>query len=242
MKSLIRITALILAFSCSAFAQDSAIQKADKLYADRDKVESLKQAVALVEKDVTNYEAMWRLAKFKFYLSNLESEEAQKITVLQTGIAAAERAIKLDTNRVEGHFWLGVTKGKYADLKGGFAALGLVKTVRRELETALKLDPTYARGTIQLALGEMSLRVPRLLGGNDKRGIEMLEAGLKAGQANAELKLALAEQYEKKNRKAEAKKLLEEILKEEDPLRTPLEQTALRNRAQQMLDKLQNQK
>jgi hypothetical protein len=242
MKDLIRITALILALSCSAFAQDSVIQKADKLYADRDKVESLKQAVTLVEKDVTNYEAMWRLAKFKFYLSNLESEEAQKITVLQAGIAAAERAIKLDTNRVEGHFWLGVNKGKYADLKGGFAALGLVKTVRRELETALKLDPTYAKGTIQLALGEMSLRVPRLLGGNDKRGIEMLEAGLKAGQANAELKLALAEQYEKKNRKAEAKKLLEEILKEEDPLRTPMEQVALRNKAQQMLDKLQSQK
>jgi hypothetical protein len=242
MNSLIRITVLILAVSGSAFAQETAIQKADKLYADRDKVESLKQAVALVEKDVSNYEAMWRLAKFKFYLSNLESEEAQKIAVLQAGITAAERAVKLDTNRVEGHFWLGVNKGKYADLKGGFAAFGLIKTVRRELETALNIDPAYARGTIHLALGEMALRVPRLLGGNDKRGIEMLEAGLKVGQANGELKLALAEQYEKKDRKAEAKKLLEEILKEADPLRTPLEQTSLRNRARQLLDKLQDLK
>src|ERR1700744_6451816 len=130
MNNLIRMTALILMVSCSAFAQETTIQKADKLYADRDNVESLKQAVALIEKDVTNYDAMWRLAKFKFYLSNLESEEAQKIDVLQTGITAAERAIKIDTSRVEGHFWLGVTKGKYADLKGGFAAFGLIKTVR----------------------------------------------------------------------------------------------------------------
>jgi tetratricopeptide (TPR) repeat protein len=242
MKSLIRITTLILMVFCSAFAQDTNIQKADKLYADRDKIESLKQAVILVEKDLTNYEAMWRLAKFKFYLSNLESAEAQKIALLQAGITAAERAIKLNTNRVEGHFWLGVNKGSFADLKGGFAALGLVKTVRRELETALNIDPTYAKGTIQLALGQMSLRLPRLLGGNDKRGIEMLETGLKSGPANAELKLALAEQYEKKNRKAEAQKLLQEILKEEDPLRTPLEQTALRNKARQMLDKWQDQK
>jgi tetratricopeptide (TPR) repeat protein len=234
----IAITSTILAFACSILAQETALQKADRLYTGRDKVENLRQAVSLVEKEVTSYEAMWRLAKFRFYLSNLESQEEQKVKLLQAAIAAAEKAVKLDVNRVEGHFWLGVNKGKYADLKGGFAALGLVKTVRRELETALKLDPNYAKGTIHLALGQLSLQVPRLLGGNDKRGIELLEAGLKVGQANAELKLALAEQYGKKNRKAEAKKLLEEILIEEDPLRTPLEQNELRKRAQQALDKL----
>jgi tetratricopeptide (TPR) repeat protein len=238
MKKLILITASIFAITFSAFAQEAAIQKADKLYADRDKVESLRQAVALVEKDVTNYEAMWRLAKFKFYLSDHESDKERKSKWLQGGIAAAEKAIKLDTNRVEGHFWRGANKGEYADLKGAFTGLGLIKTIRREFETALRLDPTYAKGTIHLALGQLSLQVPRLLGGNDKRGLEMLEEGLKYGPANAELKLALAEQYIKKVKKAEAKKLLEEILKEDDPLRTPNEQTDLRNKAQQMLDKL----
>jgi hypothetical protein len=234
----IAISSGILAFACSALAQETALQKADRLYTERDKVENLREAVSLVEKEVASYEAMWRLAKFRFYLSHLASEEGQKSKLLQAAIAAAEKAVKLDANRVEGHFWLGVNKGKYADLKGGFAALGLVKTVRRELETALKLDPSYAKGTIHLALGQLSLQVPRLLGGNDKRGIELLEAGLKVGQANAELKLALAEQYAKKNRQAAAKKLLEEILTEEDPLRTPLEQKDLRKRAQQALDRL----
>lgn len=231
--------AVILAATVSAFAQESAIEKADKLYTERDKVESLRQASALVEKEVTNYEAMWRLAKFKFYLSQLESDKAIKSKWLQAGIAAAEKAIKLDANRAEGHFWLGATKGGYADLKGGLAALGLVKTIRREFETALKLDPTYAKGTIHLALGKLSLQIPRLLGGNDKRGIALLEEGLKYGAANAELKLALAEQYAKKDKQVEAKKLLEEILKEDDPLRTPKEQRDLRTKAQQMLDKLQ---
>lgn len=242
MKKLLRITiaipSVILALVYSTVAQETALQKADSLYKERDKIENLRQAVSLVEKEITSYEAMWRLAKFRFYLSNLESQEEAKIKLLQAAIAAAEKAVKLNVNGAEGHFWLGVNKGKYADLKGGFAALGLVKTVRRELETALKLDPNYARGTIHLALGQLSLQVPRVLGGNDKRGLEMLEAGLKVGQANAELKLALAEQYAKKNRKAEAKKLLEEILTEEDPLRTPLEQKDLRKQAQQALDKL----
>jgi tetratricopeptide (TPR) repeat protein len=238
MKNITFIACSIFAFAISAFAQETAIQKADKLYADRDRVESLKQAVTLVEKEITSYEAMWRLAKFKFYLADHESDKEQKSKVLQAGIAAAERAIKLDANRVEGHFWLGANKGEYADLKGGFAALGLVKTVRREFETALTLDPNYAKGSTHLALGQMLIEMPKLLGGSDKKGLDYLEGGLKFGAQNAELKLYLAQQYAKKGRLEEAKKLLAEILKEDDPLRTPNEQTDLRTKAQQQFDKL----
>jgi tetratricopeptide (TPR) repeat protein len=231
-------TALLFAITYSVVAQETAIQKADKLYADRDKVESLRQAVALVEKDITNYEAMWRLAKFKFYLADHESKKEQKSKVLQAGIAAAEKAVKLDPTRVEGHFWLGANKGGYADLKGGFAALGLVKTVRKEFETALRLDPNYARGSSHLALGQMLIEMPKLLGGSDKKGLEYLESGLQFGSQNGELKLYLADQYLKKDRKEEAKKLLTEIVKDDDPLRTPNEQSELRSKAQQRLDKL----
>ncbi len=242
MKKVIAFTLLFmtinLAITVSTLAQETTLQKADKLYVDRDKIESLKQAIALVEKEVTNYEAMWRLAKFKYYLSDTQSDEKQKIKLLQEGITAAERAIKLDAGRAEGHFWMGATKGAYAELKGAFSAMGLVKTVRREFETALKIDPAYAKGTTHLALGELLIRLPALLGGSDKKGLQYLEQGLQYGPQNAELKLLLAEQYAKQDKKAAAKKLLEEILKEDDPLRTPNEQTELRNKAQQLLAKL----
>jgi tetratricopeptide (TPR) repeat protein len=236
--SLWRSLILIFVLTGAALAQETALQKADRLYADRDKVESLRQAVTLVEKDIASYEAMWRLAKFRFYLADHESDKEQKSKMLQSGIAAAERAVKLDPKRVEGHFWLGATKGQYADLKGGFAALGLVKTVRKEFEMALSLDPNYAKGSSHLALGQMLIEMPKLLGGSDKKGLEYLESGLQFGSLNAELKLYLAQQYSQKGRREEAKKLLAEILKEDDPLRTPNEQTDLRTKAQQQLDKL----
>jgi tetratricopeptide (TPR) repeat protein len=238
MKKLILFPFLIYTVVFTAFAQETAIQKADKLYSDRDKVESLRQAVTLVEKDVTNYEAMWRLAKFKFYLADHESDKEKKSKVLLAGIAAAEKAVKLDATRAEGHFWLGANKGEYADLKGGFAALSLVKSVRKEFETALSIDPNYAKGSTHLALGQMLIQMPKLLGGSDKKGLEYLENGLKFGQQNAELKLYLAEQYANKNRKDEAKKLLAEILKDDDPLRTANEQAEVRNKAQKLLDKI----
>ncbi len=237
-KRLSIIIVVIVTLALSALAQNSNLQRADSLYADRDKVESLRQAVALVEKDVTSYDAMWRLAKFKFYLSDYEKDEAGKIKLLQAGIAAAEKAVKLDPARVEGHFWLGATKGGYADLKGGFGALGLVKSVRREFEAALKIDPNYAKGSTHLALGEMLIRMPAIMGGSDKKGLAYLESGLQYGAQNAELKLLLAEQYAKKNRKEDAKKLLNEILNEDDPLRTPNEQEDLRGKARKMLTPL----
>ncbi len=235
MKRLLSITILFVMLSLGAMAQTADLQRADSLYADRDKIESLQQAAALVEKDFNNYEAMWRLAKFKYYLSDHEKDEAAKLKLLQAGIAAAEKAIKLDPARVEGHFWLAANKGEYANMKGGFGALGLVKSVRKEFETALSIDPAYGKGSIQLALGQMLIQMPGIIGGSDKKGLEYLESGLKYGAQNAELKLALAEQYAKKNRKDDAKKLLDEILKEDDPLRTPREQEELRGKAQQML-------
>ncbi len=224
--------------SAKAFIQETNLQKADRLYADRDKLESLRQAILLVEKDTTNYEAMWRLAKFKYYLSDTQTDEKQKIKWLQDGITAAEKAIKLDTLRAEGHFWMGANKGAYAELKGAFSAMGLVKSVRREFETALKIDPAYSKGTTHLALGELLIRLPALMGGSDKKGLLYLEEGLKYGPQNAELKLLLAEQYSKKDKKTEAKKLLEAVLKEDDPLRTPNEQADLRNKAQQLLARI----
>ncbi|MBI3649597.1 MAG: hypothetical protein HY231_00950 [Acidobacteria bacterium] len=238
MKKLSSLALSMLAITFSAFAQEMALQKADKLYIERDQVESLRQAIALLEKEVSNYEAMWRLAKFRFYLADHDSHKEEKSKLLQAGIAAAEKAIKLDTKRVEGHFWLAANKGEYADLKGGFAALGLIKTVRKEFEIALSLDPNYAKGSTHLALGRMLTEMPKLLGGSDKKGLEYLENGLQFGPRNAELKLYLAEQYAKIHRQDEAKKLLTDILTEDDPLRTPKEQSDLRSKAQRLLDKL----
>ncbi|HKP12949.1 MAG TPA: tetratricopeptide repeat protein, partial [Blastocatellia bacterium] len=93
-------------------------------------------------------------------------------------------------------------------------------------------------GAIYLALGRLDLEVPRLFGGNDARGLSRLEAGYNAAPSNAELKMALAETYEKKGRKDDARKLYESIINSSDPVRTPNELAELRAKARQHLDKL----
>ena len=158
--------------------------------------------------------------------------------MFQAGIDAAKKAVTADAKRVEGHFWLGANQGEYADLKGALQSLGLVKNIRKEFEAALAIDPSYENGAIYSALGQIDLNLPRLFGGNERRGIEKLEAGLKAGPDNAELKVTLGEVYQKKGRRDEARKLFESVLSANDAARTPIEMDELRTKARGLLEKL----
>jgi tetratricopeptide (TPR) repeat protein len=242
MKKLALIFALILMPIGAASAQESPFAKADGLFTSRDNLDSLKQAVALVEaqrvKEPANFEVVYRVAEYKYYLADREPDKAKRVKLYEAAIEAAKRAVAIDSNRVEGHFWLAANEGEYADLKGALSAIGLVKAVRKEFEAALAIDPAYKNGAIYLALGRLDLELPRLFGGNDGRGLARLEAGNQAAPTNAELKMALAETYEKKGRKDDARKLYDSILGSPDPVRTPAELAELRAKARQHLEKL----
>jgi tetratricopeptide (TPR) repeat protein len=242
MKKFVLVFALVLTPLFTVAAQETPFAKADSLFAARDSLDSLKQAIGIAEtlraKEPTNFEAVYRVAQYKYYLADREPDKAKRLKLYEAAIEAAKKAVTLDPNRVEGHFWLAANDGEYADLKGAMSALGLVKTVRKEFETALAIDSMYKNGAIYLALGRLDLEVPRLFGGNDARGLARLEAGYKAAPTNAELKMALAEIYEKNARKDEARQLYESIISSSDPVRTPAELAELRAQARQHLDKM----
>jgi tetratricopeptide (TPR) repeat protein len=242
LNSLILISAFSSAFALPPQAQETPISRADRLFAARDNIESLKQALAIVEaisaKEQSNYDALWRAAKFKYYMADREQDKTKKGKTLDFAIQAAKKAVMIDGNRVEGHFWFAANAGEYADMKGAFQSLSLVKTIRKEFEAALALDPMFENGASYLALGQIDLSLPRLLGGNEKRGIERLEQGLKSAPSNAEMKIALADAYDKKNKRDEARKLLESVLSAGDPARTPNELEELRNKTRERLDKM----
>ena len=242
MTSLIFVAILILSPVLSLPSQEDQIHRADKLFNGRDNIENLKQAVSLVEDlrvhNPSNYEVLWRLAKYKYYVADRQKDQANRTNLLEAGIEAAKKAVQLNDKRPEGHFWLGANYGEYADSKGAFTSLGLIKAIRKEFETVLKIDATYENGAAYLALGEMDLSLPGLLGGSERRGFEMLENGLRVGPNNSELKLALAGRYAKNGNKDEARKLLESVLRVNDPWRTAVEQEELRSEARSQLEKL----
>ncbi|MFY9555491.1 MAG: TRAP transporter TatT component family protein [Blastocatellia bacterium] len=242
MTKLILISMLIVSASVALQAQVNPIAQSDALFTSRDEGENLKQAASLIEpvaaREPTNYEVWWRLARIRYYLGDREKDQARKTRLFLAGVDAARKAVALDEKRVEGHFWFGANQGEYADLKGALQSLGLVKTIRREFLAALAINPAYENGAIYSALGQIDLNLPRLLGGNERRGIERLEEGLKVGPDNAELKVTLAEVYQKKGRKDEARKLLQRVLDANDPARSASELGELKAKARALLEKV----
>ena len=244
MTNVILMSMLILApgFSEPRSSQKDPIARADELFSARDNSDNLKEALQLLAqltaREPTNYEAWWRLARVRYYAGDREKDQTKKARLFQSGVEAAKKAIALDDKRVEGHFWFAANEGEYADLKGALQSLGLVKTIRKEFEAALAINPAYENGAIYSALGQIDLNLPRLLGGNERRGIERLEEGLRVGPNNAELKETLAEVYLKKGRKDEARKLLESVLSVDDPARSTIEMQELRTKARALLEKL----
>jgi len=244
MTKLILISMLILGpvIGESGPGQADPITRADELYATRDNADNIKQAVLLMEqltaREPSNYEAWWRLARVRYYGGDREKDQTKKARLFQAGVEAAKKAVATNDKRVEGHFWFAANEGEYADLKGALQSLGLVKTIRNEFEAALAINPAYEDGAIYSALGQIDLNLPRLLGGNEKRGIERLEEGLKVGPNNAELKVTLAEIYQKKGRREEARRLVEGVLRANDPARSPVEMDELRTKARVLLEKV----
>jgi tetratricopeptide (TPR) repeat protein len=242
MKTFSLLTILLLTSAWMAPAAESPLVRAEALFAGRDNIDNLRQAVSLVEdhlkSDSANYDALCLLAKYTYYLSDREKDDTARLKLLETAIEAAKKAVKLHGERVEGHFWLGASYGEYAEMKGAFHTLRLIKTIRKEFETGLKIDPAYQNGDAYVALGELDIRLPRLLGGDDRHGISLMEHGLRVAPKNADLKLTLAENYARMGRKEEARRLAEDVLSIADPARTTAEQEVFRSKARRLLEKL----
>lgn len=193
------------------------VAKADALYAERGSIESARQAAVMLRRarqsNYDSYEVVWKLARCDYYLGTREADEARQLQAFDEGIVAGKAAVELAPDSPEGHFWLGANIGGRAKEQGPLNALNAVGDIRREMETVIKLDEGFQAGSAYLALGQMDLEVPEILGGDPKRAVEELERGLRFGPDNPLLRLRLAQAYYEVKRRADARTQANAILK-----------------------------
>jgi hypothetical protein len=197
-------------------AAGQKILEADHLYAQREDLSKVRLGVALLRQariaDYGNYEAAWKLAKFDYYLGAHTSDERERDAAFREGIDSGKIAVQLQENKPDGHFWLGANYGGSAE-HSTLAGLANVEDIRGEMERVTKLDEAYQAGSAYLALGQLYLQAPRMLGGDHQKAVELLEKGLRFGAHNALLRLNLAEAYHAANRNADARKQIDFILR-----------------------------
>jgi tetratricopeptide (TPR) repeat protein len=192
------------------------IGEADRLFSRGDAPAQDQQALAILETALTadgkNYNLLWRAARAAYYVGDFGPKE-DKLKQYDKGIALSQRAVALQPDAVEGHFWLAANYGGKAQLVGALKALSTVKKIRSEMQIVVKLNDAYENGNAYLALGEIDRELPGVMGGNKKRALATLEQGLKVAPENLDLKVALSKAYKDAGRKDEARRLLEEVIK-----------------------------
>jgi tetratricopeptide (TPR) repeat protein len=193
---------------------EEIIKRADALYYERAHLENVRASVELLRSDecANNYEAAWRLGRALFFLGQETESEGEARARHSRGATACEQAVELKPLRVEGHFWLGVNLALLARLENSFKALGHALRARHFLQRAVRLDPAYhAAGPLRV-LARLQHKLPRLLGGGQKRSRANFERAINLAPANTVTRLYFAELLMEIGDNPRARKELESIL------------------------------
>lgn len=190
-------------------------READDFFLGRQNLSNVRRGIDLLRdaigRDASDYESWWRLARFYNFWARRASD-SEKIKLLRQAVECGKRAVALQPNRVEGHFWLGASYGLLAEETNLIEGLRLIDPIRHEMETVVRLDQDYAEGSALQILGRVDYSAPFFKGGDKQRSIELLEECLKKYPDNPQTLLYLSDSYLAVGRRAEARALLEKIL------------------------------
>ncbi|MEP6741685.1 MAG: TRAP transporter TatT component family protein [bacterium] len=192
------------------------ISEADAFYRQRKDLTNARRGIISLRqartRDSGNYEAAWKLARLDYYLGSHADDDAEREAAFRDGIEAGKTAVQLEDNKPDGHFWLGANYGGSAEMSM-LASLSSFEDIRTQMQKVLELDEGYEGGSAYLAMGQLYLKAPRMLGGDSKKAVEYLEKGLRFGDDNGLLRLRLAEGYHALGRDQDARKQIEFIRK-----------------------------
>jgi tetratricopeptide (TPR) repeat protein len=217
---------------------------ADDFYLGRANLDNVERALQLLRQQVgehsDDYDAWWRISRAQNFLGRVNDGRDDKAALrdFEAGADAGWRAVKLRPNAAEGHFWLGANLGLIGEEEGLLRGLRLVDTVRREMETVMRLDPDYEQLGAQRTLARVYYRAPFFKGGDKERSIELLQDCLKRYPSNSFALLYLADDYLAVGRRTEARRILEQIL---DLCPDPLYGPELLNNQAEARDRLQHE-
>lgn len=196
-----------VAASSSDFAEE------DRLYFHRHRPGNLEKAIELLKARAAAEEeaaVLWRLARALVRMGERPKDRAKRLEYFKEAERLSQRAVELAPKDAQAHFSLGLSYGRRGETQGMMSSLFLVKPIRREMETAIALDPSHAGA--HHVLGEMLRRLPRVAGGSKKEALRHLEEAVRLRPDRTAAYTDLAQAYLDLGRKEEAKKVLERLL------------------------------
>jgi len=109
--------------------------------------------------DTNHIESAWQFARRCFDHAEFATRDEQRAAIAREGIAAARRALALNTNSAEGHYFLAMNLGQLARTRL-LGALKLVDEMEIEFKAAIVLDPKIIYAGPHRSLGTLYREAP----------------------------------------------------------------------------------
>ena len=192
---------VFLSFSFSLFSQqaEELIARADELYNQMKDMAAAEEALAKSREALRlsedKYEAFWRISRIMYYIGAHTESKKEKKKIFSQGIYHAKKAIALEPEKPDAHYWLGVNYGVYGEAKGVLKSLSLVKPIKKEMNKVIELDCAYEDGGADRVMGRVYFKLPGLAGGDKKKSLEHLLKSKEYGPNDALTRVYLADTY-----------------------------------------------
>ncbi|MCF8095330.1 MAG: hypothetical protein K9J79_08220 [Desulfobacteraceae bacterium] len=180
----------LLTLPAAAAHEQDALYKADLLYAERS-MDSLKQSVTLY-KQITqqhpdSYEAFWKASRSCRVIARMavigELDNLEQIckSFGKQGMELAQKAIALEPEKVEGHFYYAVNVGGYAKGASIWSILseGLKDKAQKHLKKAYEIDIKYNGFVLLMHMGLYYEVLPWYAGQDKAKALEHYREALR---------------------------------------------------------------
>ena len=221
------LLAALLVAATPAFAEAPAADKGaasagwmaefDKLWPERADAKVLKKLYDLVEpvqkKDDTAFEANWRLSALLNWDANNYPDGDLKAGLGKRAWTVGDKAIQARPDDVRGQYNAAIGIGLYSEGVGILTALsqGLEGKFKSRAQAALRIDKDYTDGGPQALWGRFFFKLPWPKRDLDE-SIKILSTAAKEHPENLRAKFYLADSLLGDGKKAEAKKLADEVM------------------------------
>ena len=182
-----------------ASQETGLIKELDHNYSLAKSTDDLYTLEALVKKSLKTFpesdELFWRLGRVYFKLGETFTTESEKIYFFSLCLAQTKKTIEINSQSANGYFYNGLCSGTLGQTQGIWSSLGIIEPFKKDMETAINLDPSIGEGGPHRALGNLYLKLPYVLGGDLERSIGHFQKAIQLGSEFGENYLGLAEAY-----------------------------------------------
>lgn len=223
MKARVSLVVLCLfgmALFVSSQSADELVAQADEMLLSLADMETAQEILAKYEmaaETIDNkYDVNWKMSRIVYHIGNHTADKKEQQEIFTRAIVLAEKAIALEPEKPDGHYWMAVNNGSFGESKGVMKSLGLVKPIKASMNKVIELDRSYEDGGADRVLGRVFFKVPGIAGGDKDESLRRLLKSIEFGPNNPRTLLYLGETYLALKEIDKAREALDKVLNIED--------------------------